>query len=57
MTAIAPLSVLLVGMLGMLVLVGAVARIVVAERRLIASAVVIPLAPPAAPLLGDGIAA
>lgn len=58
MDAIAPLSVVLVGLLGMLVVMGGLVRIVVAERRLVAErTLVAPLVPPATPAQGHGIAA
>lgn len=58
MEAVAPLSVLLVGLFGVLVVVAGVARIAVAERRLIASRVAVPsLVPPVPPVAGEGVAA
>lgn len=57
MTAIAPLSVLLVGLVGVLVVLGAVMRIVVLERKVVRPvAVPTPLTPPA-PYAGSGLAA
>jgi len=58
MEAVAPLSVLLVGLVGVLVVLAAVTRIAVAERRLVASRLgVTTLRPPAPPVTGEGIAA
>lgn len=58
MEAVAPVSVLLVGLVGVLVVLAAVARIAVAERRLVAARVTLTsLVPPAPPVTGEGIAA
>lgn len=58
MQAVAPLSVLLVGLLGVLVVLVGVARIALAEHRLSAARVVVPaLVPPVPPVADEGIAA
>ncbi len=57
MTAIAPLSVLLVGLLGLVVVLGAVARIVVLERRVLRPVTAPTALTPPAPYAGSGLAA
>lgn len=53
MTAIAPLSVLIVGMLGLLIACAAVARIVILERRLVTRADAPTPLPTVAPFPGN----